>query len=95
MRSETKHAVRVLSSGVLAALVLDPFSMAQQPGTVKITPIGARTEVLYAGGVSGSVAGLLQVNVRVPANAVAAGSVPFVLIIGSHWTVYQATIALR
>lgn len=53
-------------------------------------------EVLYAGGVSGSVAGLLQLNVRVPANAVATGNaVPFILIIGSHWTVYQATIALR
>lgn len=53
-------------------------------------------EVLYAGGVSGSVAGLLQVNVRVPANAVATGSaVPFVLVIGSHFAVYQTSIALR
>jgi uncharacterized protein (TIGR03437 family) len=53
-------------------------------------------EVLYAGGVSGSVAGLLQLNVRVPANAVATGNrVPFLLIIGSHWTVHQVTIALR
>ena len=43
MRSETKHAVRVLSIGVLAALVLDPFAVAQQSGTVKITPLGART----------------------------------------------------
>jgi uncharacterized protein (TIGR03437 family) len=55
-----------------------------------------QAEVLYAGGVSGSVAGLLQVNVRVPANAVDTGdAVPFVLIIGSHWTGYQVTIALR
>ncbi|MBY0507824.1 MAG: PQQ-binding-like beta-propeller repeat protein [Bryobacteraceae bacterium] len=53
-------------------------------------------EVLYAGGVSGSVAGLLQVNVRVPANAVATGNaVPFVLVIGSHWTVYPVGMALR
>ena len=43
MRNETKHTVRVLSIGVLAALVLDPFAMAQQSGTVKITPLGART----------------------------------------------------
>lgn len=43
MRNETKHAVRVLSIGVLAALVLDPFAVAQQSGTVKITPLGART----------------------------------------------------
>jgi len=53
-------------------------------------------EVLYAGGVAGSVAGLLQVNVRVPANAVETGNaVPFALFIGSHWTMYQVTLALR
>jgi uncharacterized protein (TIGR03437 family) len=53
-------------------------------------------EVLYAGGVPGSVAGLLQVNVRVPADAVDTGpAVPFALFIGSQWTVFQATVALR
>ena len=43
MRSETKHALRVLRIGILATLVLAPFAMAQQSGTVKITPLGART----------------------------------------------------
>jgi uncharacterized protein (TIGR03437 family) len=61
-------------------------------------------EVLYAGGSSGSVAGLLQVNVRVPPDAVPEGNgdaVPFALLIGSHWTIgshwalFQTTIALR
>ncbi len=53
-------------------------------------------EVLYAGGVSGSVPGLLQVNVRVPANAVVTGdAVPFGLTIGSDGTVFQVTMALR
>jgi uncharacterized protein (TIGR03437 family) len=53
-------------------------------------------DVLYAGGVPGSVAGLLQVNVRVPADAVDTGpAVPFALFIGSQWTVFQATVALR
>jgi uncharacterized protein (TIGR03437 family) len=53
-------------------------------------------EVLYAGGVPGSVAGLLQVNVRVPADAVDTGpAVPFAWFIGSHWTVFQVTVALR
>jgi uncharacterized protein (TIGR03437 family) len=55
-----------------------------------------QAEVLYAGGVPGSVAGLLQVNVRVPANAEDTGpAVPFALFIGSQWTVFQATVALR
>jgi uncharacterized protein (TIGR03437 family) len=53
-------------------------------------------EVLYAGAVSGSVTGLLQLSVRVPVNAVATGpTVPFMLIIGSEWTVHRATISLR
>jgi len=53
-------------------------------------------EVQYAGGAQGSVAGLLQVNVRVPANAEDIGpAVPFAMFIGSQWTVFQATVALR
>ncbi len=52
-------------------------------------------EVLYAGGSPGSVAGLLQVNVRVPADAMAGDRAPLALIIGSHWTVFQVTISLR
>jgi uncharacterized protein (TIGR03437 family) len=52
-------------------------------------------EVLYAGGSSGSVAGLFQVNVRVPLNAAVGDKLPFALIIGSHWELSQVTIALR
>jgi uncharacterized protein (TIGR03437 family) len=57
-------------------------------------------EVLYAGGVSGSVAGLLKLDVRVPpappdAIVVTAEPVPFALVIGSHWTVFQVTMGLR
>jgi L-ascorbate metabolism protein UlaG (beta-lactamase superfamily) len=43
MRGETKHGVRVRGIGVLAALVVSPFGLAQPAGTVKITPLGART----------------------------------------------------
>ena len=57
---------------------------------------GRQGEVVYAGGSAGSVAGLLQVNVRVPANATVTGNkVPFALLIGSQWTAYQATVALQ
>ena len=53
-------------------------------------------EVLYAGGSAGSVAGLLQVNVRVPVNTTVTGDkVPFALLIGSQWTAYEATVALQ
>jgi len=51
-------------------------------------------EILRAA--SAAVAGLLQVDLRVPANTVRTGNaIPFLLIIGSHWTVYQVTVALR
>lgn len=55
-----------------------------------------RAEELYAGGVPGSITGLLPLNVRVPSNAVTTGAaVSFALSIGSHWTAFQVTIALR
>ena len=53
-------------------------------------------DVLYAGGSAGSIAGLLQVNVRVPAEtAVAGDKVPFALLIGSQWAAYEAIVALQ
>jgi uncharacterized protein (TIGR03437 family) len=53
-------------------------------------------EVIYAGSSAGSVAGLLQVNVRAPATVTVTGDkVPFALIIGSQSTAYGATVALR
>jgi uncharacterized protein (TIGR03437 family) len=59
-------------------------------------PPAKQGEVLYAGGSAMSVAGLLQVNVRVPANTTVVGdSVPFALVIGSQWTAYEATVALQ
>jgi uncharacterized protein (TIGR03437 family) len=56
-----------------------------------------RLEVLYAGSSRGSVAGLLQVNVRVPAKAPGekAAHATLTLFIGSQWTFNQATVALR
>ena len=56
---------------------------------------GDFAEVLYAGGVSGSVAGLLQINVRVPLWARAGDAVPFYLQIGSGYSEDGVTVALR
>src|SRR5712691_9446541 len=43
MTNQIKHAMQILSLSILAALTLAPVAIAQQSGTVKITPIGART----------------------------------------------------
>ena len=59
-------------------------------------PLQKQGQVLYAGGSAGSIAGLLQLNVRIPVNATVTGDkVPFALIIGSQWTTYQVTVALQ
>ncbi|HXP83192.1 MAG TPA: IPT/TIG domain-containing protein [Bryobacteraceae bacterium] len=57
--------------------------------------ISAYGEVLYAGGSPGSVAGLLQLNVRVPPDALAGDAVAFGLIIGGERAPGPLTIALR
>jgi len=56
--------------------------------------VNADGEVLYAGGSPGSVAGLLQINVRVPLGALAGKAVAFDLIIGRDY-LPALTIALR
>jgi uncharacterized protein (TIGR03437 family) len=52
-------------------------------------------EILYAGGSPGSVAGLLQINVRVPPDALAGNAVGFWLVIGHDGVLGSPTIALR
>lgn len=56
---------------------------------------GVIAEVLYAGTVSGSVAGLLQVNVRVPISAHSGAAVPFYMQIGAEMAEAGFTVALR
>ena len=65
------------------------FDDPAEPGTI------SPAEVLFAGGVSGSVAGLLQVNVRVPPWAPAGNAAPIYLQIGSEAAEAGVTVALR
>jgi uncharacterized protein (TIGR03437 family) len=56
----------------------------------------AQGEVLYAGGVPGSIAGLMQVNLRTPTRALRGPTIEFGLCIGSHCVQeFQITIALE
>ena len=61
----------------------------------QVSGTSAGGEVLYAGGSPGSVAGLLQLNVRVPPDALAGNAVAFWLIIGRDSVPGPLTIALR
>ena len=72
-----------------------PVSVVFDLGLEDLGIVPQPAEVLYAGGVYGSVAGLLQVNVRLPRGVSMGSRVPFVLAIGSEWTGSQTTLAIK
>lgn len=78
------------SDGALALATPVPKPVAE----VSITIDGQPAEILYAGSAPGSVAGLFQVNVRIPASA-GTGAVPVVLTVGSVHSQAGLTMQLR
>jgi uncharacterized protein (TIGR03437 family) len=62
---------------------------------VSITIGGVPAEILYVGGAPTLVAGVLQINVRVPSNAPSGPSIPVVLTIGEASSQQQITMAIR
>ena len=54
----------------------------------------AAADVLYAGVSPGSISGLYQINIRIPANT-ADGNIPVILRIGGQSTQSNAIIAVR
>jgi len=66
---------------------------AGQPVTVTIGGINAQT--MYAGGVPGLVAGVLQVNAQIPSGVATGNAVPIVLTIGGKASQTGATLAIR
>jgi uncharacterized protein (TIGR03437 family) len=63
--------------------------------SVTATVGGVNANVQYAGGVSGTVAGVLQVNVQIPLGVAPGGSVPIVLTIGGQTTAPNVTLAVH
>jgi trimeric autotransporter adhesin len=64
-----------------------------QPGSVAVG--GQRAALAYLGAAPGFVAGVLQVNVTVPANAPSGNAVPIVLTIGTNSSPATATMAVQ
>jgi uncharacterized protein (TIGR03437 family) len=62
---------------------------------VKVTIGGKEGAILYAGGAPGLVAGLVQINVRVPADTATGDAVPVVLQVGSATAAAGVTLAIR
>jgi uncharacterized protein (TIGR03437 family) len=62
---------------------------------VSVTISGLAAEVLYAGGAPGLVAGLLQVNARVPQGVAAGPAVPITLVVGTALSQPGVTVAVQ
>jgi uncharacterized protein (TIGR03437 family) len=62
---------------------------------VSVTIGGVTAEVLYAGAAPGLVAGVLQVNARVPEGTPAGAAVPVALIIGTASSQAGVTLAVQ
>jgi uncharacterized protein (TIGR03437 family) len=61
---------------------------------VKVMMNGENAEVLYAGAAPGAVAGLLQVNVRIPADT-PSGDIPVVVQVGGAQSQADITVAVQ
>jgi uncharacterized protein (TIGR03437 family) len=70
-----------------------PYAKPSLPVTVTIGGVGAT--VTYAGGAPTSVAGLMQINVQVPANAPTGTTVPVTLSVGENAAQSGVTIAVN
>ncbi len=78
--------------GVINAQML-PLPKPALPVTVQIN--GQNAEVTYAGAAPGEVAGMLQVNARIPANAPGKTSVPVTITVGDATSQAGVTVAIK
>ena len=78
--------------GISGRLATDVYPKPQLPVSVIIN--GQPAEVLYAGAAPNLIAGLLQVNVRIPDTITAVGSLPVLISVGDIVSQEQVTISV-
>jgi uncharacterized protein (TIGR03437 family) len=79
--------------GVDGQVAADVLPKPRLPVTVLLG--GVNAQVLYAGAAPGLVAGLVQVNVRVPTNVTSGNAVPVLLRVGNFESPAQVTMAVK
>jgi uncharacterized protein (TIGR03437 family) len=83
-------------AGVTGAITpADGSGLKNLVAAVSATVGGVPAEVEYAGSAPGMVAGIAQVNVRIPANAQSGLSVPIVIAIGASSTQSGVTLSIQ
>jgi uncharacterized protein (TIGR03437 family) len=80
------------ADGAITPSALDKIPKIVQPVSVQIGGIAA--EVIYSGPAPGEVAGLMQINVRIPAG-VASGAAPVVVKVGNASSQSGVTVAVQ
>ena len=80
-------------AGVDGKLAADPLPQPVLPVTVTIG--GQNAQILYAGGAPGAVAGLMQINVRIPSGVPTGAAVPVEVRVGNASGQAGVTIAVR
>jgi uncharacterized protein (TIGR03437 family) len=75
-------------------ITAEPLPKPRLPVSVRIGGVDVQVP-LYAGAAPGSVAGLVQVNVRVPNNVTSGNAVPVLLRVGNFESPAQVTMAVR
>ena len=79
-------------AGQSATPAADPLPKPVLP--VRLSIVGVRSEILYAGAAPGLV-GALQINFRMPVELVASGALPVSLQIGNSGSQLGVTIAVQ
>jgi uncharacterized protein (TIGR03437 family) len=75
------------------AVTAAPYPVPLLPVIVGVGHIGA--EILYAGAAPGMVAGVLQVNFRIPKDTPTGDAVPLIIKVGDNFSQQGVTIAVR
>jgi uncharacterized protein (TIGR03437 family) len=73
----------------------DPNNLPQPVLPVSVKVNGLDAQVLYAGAAPGLVAGVTQLNVRIPAGVPAASAIPVVLNVGNSSSRFDVTVAVK
>jgi len=87
-------------AGNLSPSVADGSLITTPPFPVPVLPVsvligGQAADVLYAGAAPGMVAGVLQINVRIPARISSSSSVPVTVVVGRNSSSNGVTLAVR